>query len=79
MNRLTKFTSNGVDLWVDTSEVCGVAAPIKSYKDKGWFSKGNPIWTVNFYHKSGYSGRLVCWCEELAINYCKMLRKENVE
>lgn len=78
MSRFTKFTSNGVDMWIDTSEVCGVMTPIKSFKNSGLFSKGTPIWTVNFYHKSGYVGHLICWCEELAINYSKMLRKESV-
>jgi len=73
MKNFKKFTSNSVEMWIDINEITGVMQARKEVRGKKWYSKGYDVWVVYFYHKSGYRGHLVCWCEELADNYVYML------
>jgi hypothetical protein len=75
MSRFSRFTTDGQDIWIDTSEICSIMQPHKVKTIATWWKE--PVgcfWQVAFMFKSGEYGYLNCWCEELANNYYKLLR-----
>ena len=74
MSNFSKFTNEGLDIWIDINEIISVLEPQK-VETSSWFNK-QTYWKVNFMFKCGQYGYLNCWCEELAVNYSKMLRSK---
>lgn len=62
--------------WVDLTEVVAISGPFKNYPESTWYNKGRDCYYIRYVLKSGMSGIINCWCEDLANNYMTIMRRD---
>lgn len=77
MSRFKSFYGyDGSSTYLDLSEIVSVSGPFKNYPEKKWYSEGIICYRVRYVLKSGNVGSINCWCENLAINYMTIIKRE---
>ena len=77
MSRFKSFMDNDLSYtWLDLSEVVCIRGPFSSYPEKTWYSKGRECYLIRYILKSGMSGGVTCWNEDLANNYITIMRRD---